>query len=235
VSDASSPKPLRVVIFGATGTVGAGALLECLDSSAVARVLSIVRKPSGKSHPKLSEIVHGDFSDFTSLASAFSELDACFWCIGAPSSGLTEQRYTEITVDTTLAAARVLLEQSPELCFVFVSGVGSDETEQSKTMWARVKGKAENAILGMGFRDAVAFRPGMIVPRRGLRHNVTLYRWSTYFMFPVLPLLRALGMATSTVEIGRAMIAAALGERVGEPPLRRLTSKEINELARRAP
>ena len=228
-------RPLRVVVFGATGTVGAGVVLECLDSPAIAQVLCIVRRSSGRTHAKLREVVHSDFSDLTSIEPELANVDACFWCVGIPSAGLTEERYTEVTLDYTQAAARVLREQSPDLCFVFVSGEGADETEQSRTMWARVKGRAENAILGMGFRSAVVFRPGMIVPRRGLRHNVRLYGVTTMILLPFLPLLRALGRATSTVEIGRAMIAAALGGHVGEPPKQRLDSKDINELAKRAP
>jgi len=230
---------LRVVIFGATGTVGAGVLLECLDSPAIAGVLCVVRRSMGRSHPKLREIVHGDFTNFDSIAAELEGIDACFWCIGIPSAGLSEERYSEVTHDYTVAAARVLLQQSPQARFVFVSGEGADESEKGRSMWARVKGRTENAILAMGFADAVVFRPGMIAPRRGLRHNVRLYRVVTAMMWPAMPLLRVLGMATSTVELGRAMIAVALGEKaageqVGEPK-KCLGCADINELAKRAP
>lgn len=228
-------KPQRVVIFGATGTVGAGALLECLDCPAISEVLCVLRRPTGRTHEKLREIVHADFNDFSSLASELEGLDACFWCVGIPSSGLTEARYTEVTHDYTVAAARLLRQLNPELRFVFVSGAGADETEKGRTMWARVKGRAENAILSMGFRDAVVFRPAMIEPRKGLKHSVKLYGWVTTALFPLRPLLRASGNATSTEEIGKAMIAFALGETLGDPPKQRLDSGEINALARRLP
>jgi uncharacterized protein YbjT (DUF2867 family) len=167
--------PLRVVIFGATGTVGGGALLECLDSPAIGDVLCVVRRPTGRTNPKLTELIHRDFTDFSAVATTLAGFDACFWCIGIPVAGTTEERYTEITHDYTVAAARVLREQSPGLRFVFVSGAGADETGQGRTMWARVKGRTENDILNMGFAGAVVFRPGMIVPQRGIRHSVRLY------------------------------------------------------------
>lgn len=230
----ANDEPLRVVIFGATGTIGAGVLLECLDSPAIAEVLCVGRRPTGREHAKLREITHDDFTDFSALAPELADLDACFWCLGIPSAGITEERYTEITHDYTVAAAKVLRERSPNLCFVFVSGSGTDETEKGSTMWARVKGRAENAILGMGFRSAFAFRPAMIQPKRGLKHNVVLYRAITAVLTPFLPLFRPLGAATSTVEIGRAMIAAALGKTIGDPPKQRLDSKDINALAKLA-
>lgn len=225
-------KPLRVVIFGATGTIGAGVLLECLDSPEIGEVLSVGRRPTGRKHEKLRELTHEDFTDFSALADELGDLDAAFWCIGVPSAGLSEERYTEVTHDYTMAAAKVLYEQSPDLCFVFVSGAGADDTEKGRTMWARVKGRTENDILGMGFRSAVVFRPGMIRPRRGLEHNVRLYGIMTTLMTPLLPVFRAFGSATSTEEIGKAMIAAALGKSVGDPPKQRLDSGDINELAR---
>jgi nucleoside-diphosphate-sugar epimerase len=132
-------KPLRVVIFGATGTVGSGALLECLDSPVIGDVLCVVRRPTGRTHAKLTELIHSDFTDFSAVASTLAGFDACFWCVGIPVAGATEERYTEITHDYTVAAARVLREQSPGLRFVFVSGAGADETGQGRTMWARVK------------------------------------------------------------------------------------------------
>ena len=227
--------PLRVVIFGATGTVGAGTLLECLDSPAIGEVRCVVRRATGRQHPKLREIVHDDFRDFSAAAEALTGLDACFWCVGTPSAGLTEARYTEVTYAYAMAAARVLRDQSPGLRFVFVSGTGADETEQGRVMWARVKGRAENAILGMGFAGAIVFRPGVIVPKRGIRHSVRLYGITTTLLRPFLPLVRALRSATSTVEIGKAMIAFACGRNLGDPPKRRLDSKDINELARLAP
>lgn len=221
----------RVVIFGATGTVGAGALLECLDHPGIAEVACVVRRPTERAHPKLSELLHDDFGDFSPLASELRSVDACLWAIGIPQTGRTEAQYTEVTHDYAVAAARALHEQSPECCFVFVSGAGADETETSRTMWARVKGRTENAILDMGFGRALVFRPGAIVAKRGLRHNVRVYGWSSI----LAPLMRPFGMATSTVEIGRALIAAVFEKSVGQPEQIRLDSADINALAKLAP
>lgn len=219
----------RVVVFGASGTVGAGALLECLDHSEIGEVICVVRRPTGRAHPKLREIMHDDFHDFTALAADLRNVDACLWAIGVPQRGRTEAQYTEITHDYAVAAARVLHEQSPQCCFVFVSGAGADET--SRMMWAKVKGRTESAILEMGFRRALVFRPGMIVAKRGIRHSVRLYG-----LFSALgPLARPFGMATSTIEIGRALIAALFGGAVGEPEKVRLESPDINALAKLAP
>ncbi len=225
------PTTKRVVIFGATGTLGAGALLECLDHPEFAEVVCVLRRPTGRSHPKLRELVHEDFSDFSSLASELRDIDGCLWAVGIPQAGLTEEQYTTITHDYAVAAARVLREQSPGCCFVFISGAGADETGTSRSMWARVKGKTENAILQLGFARALVFRPGTIVAKRGIQHSVRLYAWSSLFA----PLMRPFGLATSTVEIGRALIAAIAGRSVGTPAKTRLDSADINELAALAP
>lgn len=221
----------RVVIFGATGTVGAGALLECLDHPDITDVICVLRQATGRSHPKLQEVIHRDFNDFTPLASELSGVDGCLWAIGVPQTGRSEQQYTEITHDYAVAAIRVLHEQSPGCCFVFISGAGADETETSNTLWARVKGRAENAVLDAGFARSVIFRPGAIVARRGIKHSVRLYGLSSL----LAPLMRPFGMATSTVEIGRAMIAAVLGKHLGEPGQVRFESAGINKLAMACP
>lgn len=221
----------RVVIFGATGTVGAGALLECLDHPDITEVICVLRHPTGRSHPKLREVIHRDFSDFTPLASELSGVDGCLWAIGVPQTGRSEQQYTEITHDHAVAAIRVLREQSPGCCFVFISAAGADETEGSNTLWARVKGRAENAVLDAGFARALIFRPGAIVAKRGIKHSVRLYGLASL----LAPLMRPFGMATSTVEIGRAMIAAVLGKSVGEPGQVRFDSVGINRLAMACP
>ena len=218
----------RIVIFGATGTVGAGALLECLDHPDIAEVICVLRHPTGRSHPKLRELIHQDFSDFSSLAPDLREVDGCLWAIGIPQVGCTEQQYKQITHDYTVAAVRVLHEQSPGCCFVFISAAGADETETSRLMWARVKGRTENAVLGAGFACALVFRPAAIVAKRGIRHNVRLYGLSSLLG----PLMRPFGLATSTVEIGRAMIAVVLGKSLDQPGKVRFDSADINKLAR---
>lgn len=220
---------MNVLIFGATGMVGRGALLEALDCPVVAHVLSIGRRKADVEHPKLRQLVHTNFEDFESIASELKGLDACMWCLGVTSAGLDEAAYTHITYDYTMAAAKVLLEQSPDSRFCFVSGAGADSSERGRIMWARVKGKTENALKQMGFREAIVFRPGFIQPMRGARSRVALYR-ILYAIFGILyPVLRALGQATSTVDMGKAMIAAAMGMSQKQV----LNTKDINQLAAR--
>lgn len=178
-------------------------------------------------HPKLRQIVHENFEDFEALTDEFKGLDACFWCLGVSSAGLDEAAYTRITYDFTMAAAKVLHEQRPNMRFCFVSGAGTDDTEQGRVMWARVKGKAENALKQVGFQEVILFRPGFIRALRGTKSRVALYR-VLYAIFSLFdPILRRLDSITSTVAIGRAMIAAAQG--LSEKQL--LDPPDINQLA----
>jgi len=217
----------RVIIFGASGTVGRGALLECLDHPGITEVICVSRHPSEDKHPKLSELLHQDFTDFSSLQAEFNGIDGCLWAIGVPQTGYTEQQYTEITYHYAAAAVKALVAQSPQCCFVFISGAGADDTETSRTLWATVKGRAENMALSAGFEKALVFRPGTIVAKRGVKHSIRLYG-----IFSLLgPLMRPFGLATSTVEIGRAMIAAVLGESISDGEKVRLDSADINKLA----
>lgn len=223
-------RPLNVVIFGATGVIGQGVLLEALEHPAIGQVLTVGRRPPPVEHEKLRHLSHSDFSDLNPIAHELEGLDACFWCLGISSVGLDEAAYTRITHDYTLAAAEVLHRNNPDLCFCFVSGAGTDETEQGKSMWARVKGKAENAVKRT-FRQAYLFRPAFVRPLKGVRPRSRLYRAVIPLFLPFNPLLRVLGGATSTVEIGKAMIAAATGlsrEQI-------LDSKSINRLAAALP
>ncbi|MEZ4340749.1 MAG: hypothetical protein R3B82_29355 [Sandaracinaceae bacterium] len=219
-------RPLRVVIFGSTGLIGHGVLLEALDHPAIGEVITVGRRPSDVEHAKLRHVVHADFLDFAPIADELTDLDACFWCLGISSAGMGEAEYTEITYGYTMAAAEVLKERSPDLCFCFVSGEGTDDTEKKGAMWARVKGRAENAVKRT-FERSYLFRPGFIRPMRGARSKTTLYRVLNPFLIGLTPILRPMGMATSTVEIGRAMIAAATGLAAD----RVLPSKAINALA----
>ncbi|MBX3269674.1 MAG: epimerase [Sandaracinaceae bacterium] len=219
-------RPLRVVIFGSTGLIGRGVLLEALDHRAIGEVLTVGRRPSEVVHEKIRHLEHEDFLDFTAIAGELADLDACFWCLGISSAGVSEAEYTKITYDYTMAAAKVLAEASPGLVFCFVSGEGTDETERGRSMWARVKGRTENAVK-RAFDDAYLFRPAYIRPMRGARSKTTLYRVLDPLLVGLSPLLRPMGMATSTVEIGKAMIAAVLG--LSDERL--LASKQINALA----
>ncbi|PYQ27764.1 MAG: epimerase, partial [Acidobacteria bacterium] len=208
---------------------GQGVLRECLLDPEVERVVSVVRRATGTQHPKLREVVHADFHDFTSIAPQLTGLDACLFTLGVTSAGMSEQEYRRVTYDITMAAATMLLRLNPQLTFVFVSGAGTDSTERGRVMWARVKGAAENALLRMPFKRAYMFRPAAIQPLHGIRSRTTSYRIAYTVMSPVLPLLRRLfpQYLTTTETLGRAMIEVA---KHGAPK-QVLESKEINELA----
>ena len=208
--------------------LGQGALRECLLDLEVERVVSVVRRATGTQHPKLREVVHADFHDFTSIAPQLTGLDACLFTLGVTSAGMSEQEYRRVTYDITMAAATMLLRLNPQLTFVFVSGAGTDSTERGRVMWARVKGAAENALLRMPFKGAYMFRPAAIQPLHGIRSRTTSYRIAYTVMSPVLPLLRRLfpQYITTTETLGRAMIAVA---KHGAPK-QVLESKDINEL-----
>src|SRR5262245_3234224 len=143
---------MKVMIFGTTGMVGQGVLRECLIDPEVESVLSVVRRSSGQTHQKLKELIHDNFFDFSQIENDLSGYDACFFCLGISSAGMSEAEYKRITYDITIAAAQTLLKTNPNLTFVFVSGLGTDSTEKGRTMWARIKGKTENALLQMPFK-----------------------------------------------------------------------------------
>jgi len=202
---------MRIVIFGSSGMVGQGALRECLRDPAVERVVSVVRAPTETTHEKLREIVHKNFLDFTPIENELTELNACLYCLGVTSAGTTEDNYTRVTYQFTIAAATTLLKLNSGLSFVFVSGTGADSTERGGTMWARVKGKTENALLAMPFRAVYAFRPAMIQPLDGIESKTPSYRLLYRYTGPLLTLMRRFfpQFVTSTDELGRAMVAAA--------------------------
>jgi uncharacterized protein YbjT (DUF2867 family) len=170
---------LKILLFGATGMVGAGALLECLADPRVESVLSISRSPTGRTHPKLREVMRADFFTYDDLRADFAAADACFFCLGVSSVGMSEADYTRLTYDLTLAAARAMVAVNPRLTFCYVSGVGTDSSEEGRTMWARVKGRTENALLALPFTAAFMFRPGFIQPVNGVRSKTRWYRRST--------------------------------------------------------
>ncbi|HEY0479890.1 MAG TPA: NAD(P)H-binding protein [Kofleriaceae bacterium] len=217
---------MKVILFGATGMVGQGVLRECLRAPDVESVLVIGRTPTDLWHTKLREIVHADLTDYTAIEHELAGHDACFFCLGVSAAGMSEQDYTRITYDITLAAANVLARLSPAMTFVYVSGDGTDSSEQKRAMWARVKGKTENALLKLPFK-AVMFRPGLIRPLHGFRSKTRLYRIAYTVMWPLFPLLGALGLLTTTERVGQAMLRVA---RDGAPkPI--LGNHDINQLA----
>ena len=202
---------MDVILFGATGMVGQGVLRECLLDPDVRRVVVVGRTPLARQHPKLEEIVHGDLYDLSPIESRLTGLDACFFCLGIASSGMSEEAYTRVTYDLTMAAATPLARLNPNMTFIFVSGAGTDSTEKGRTMWARVKGRTENALLRMPFKAAYMFRPGIIQPLHGIRSKTRAYQTFYTIAGPILPLLKRLfpRAITTTEQIGRAMLTAA--------------------------
>jgi len=218
---------MRVIVFGGTGMVGQGVLRECLLAADVTEVLAIGRSPTGKADPKLRELVRADLLDYGDVEDQLAPYDACFFCLGVSSVGMKEADYRRITYDLTLAAARPLARLNPGMTFVYVSGDGTDSTGQGRSMWARVKGETENALLALPFK-AVMFRPGAIQPLHGITSKTRLYRAALVVGRPLWPLLRkvAPNAVTDTEKIGRAMLRVA---REGAPkPL--LTNRDINAL-----
>lgn len=208
--------------------VGQGVLRECLLDPDVRRVVTVGRTPTGQQHAKIEEIVHADLLDLSSIESSLSGLDACFYCLGVTSAGMTEEAYTRVTYDMTMSVATTLSRLNPQMTFVFVSGAGTDSTESGRSMWARVKGKAENALLRLPFKAAYMFRPGVIQPLHGIRSKTRSYQFFYTIARPVLPLLKRLfpKFVTSTEQIGRAMLVAA---KRGAPSIV-LESADINRL-----
>ena len=219
---------MKVILFGPSGMVGQGVLRECLLDGDVETVLSVGRRPLYQRHPKLKEIVRGDLFDLSPIASELAGYDACFFCLGVTSVGMSEQDYRRITYDLTLAVATTLARLNPDMAFVYVTGAGADASEQGRRMWARVKGKTENDLLKLPFKAAYMFRPAGIQPLHGVRSRTARYQAAYVVASPFLSLLTRIApkYMTTTEQMGRAMIAVA---RSGYPkPV--LESEDINRL-----
>ncbi|MFF4875719.1 NAD-dependent epimerase/dehydratase family protein [Micromonospora sp. NPDC000668] len=206
---------MRVVIFGATGMVGQGVLRECLLAEDVREVLTVGRKPTGQRHPKLRELVVADVGELDAVRAELTGVDACFYCLGVSSLGLDEAAYTKISYDYPLAAARLLAEVSPSVTFVYVSGVGTDSTGRGRVMWARVKGRTENALRDL-LPNGYAARPGFIQPTHGAVSRTRWYRVLYAVTSPLFPVVSRLfpNQVTSTDRLGQAMLRVA---REGSP------------------
>ena len=202
---------MNVLILGATGMVGQGVLRECLLDDGVARVVTLGRSSTGQAHPKLREIAHANMFDLTPIESELRGLDACFYSLGATAAGKSEAEYTRINYDLTLSVAGTLARIDPDMTIVYVSGMGTDSTERGRTMWARVKGRTENALLRLPFKAAYMLRPGIILPMHGIKSKTTLYRVGYTLMTPLYPALRALfpRAITTTEHLGRVMLRLA--------------------------
>jgi uncharacterized protein YbjT (DUF2867 family) len=202
---------MRILIFGATGMIGQSVLRECLLDPDVDAVETIGLSASGVNHPKLREIVHPDLLQYGEIEDRLRGFDACFFCLGVSSAGMTEPRHESLTFDITMAAAQTLARLNPGMTFIYVSGAGTDSSQKGRTMWARVKGKTENGLLRLPFKAAYMFRPAAIQPMHGERSKTTAYRVLYSITKPLLPLLRRIfpNYILTTEEIGRAMIRVA--------------------------
>ncbi len=201
---------MKVILFGASGMVGKGVLYECLEDASVEKVLSIGRSKIETTHPKLEQIEHGDFTNYASLENRFSEFDACFFCLGVSAAGLKEEAYYHITYNFTLEAARTMFRANPSMTFIYVSGQGTDSTEKGRMMWARVKGKTENDLLALGFKQAFMFRPGAIIPKKGIKSRTRAYQFMYDYFTWLLKFIKRIApnSITDTVKLGKAMIHA---------------------------
>jgi uncharacterized protein YbjT (DUF2867 family) len=219
---------VKVVIFGASGMVGGSALRACCLDPDVTQVLVIARRPVGVSDPKVHELLVRDVGNLSAVEAEVAGYDACFWCLGVASAGMSEAEYRAVTHDLTVRAAATLARVNPGMTMIYVSGAGTDSTEKGRTMWARVKGQTENALLRMPFRAAYMFRPGLIRPMHGIRSKTRSYRWLYAVLLPFLVLTHAVApnSMTTTDRIGRAMIQVV---RIGAPE-RLLGTREINRL-----
>jgi uncharacterized protein YbjT (DUF2867 family) len=219
---------MKVILFGATGMVGQGVLRECLLDASVESVLVVGRSPTGQQHARLREIVHDNFTDFSAIESELTGYDACLFCLGVSSVGMDAERYRHLTYDITMAAATTLAKLNPGMVFTYVTGAGTDSTEQGRVMWARVKGKTENDLLKLPFKAAYMFRPAGIQPLHGVRSKTG---WVQAIYVVAAPLLTWLNRVapkymTTTEQLGHAMIKVA---RDGFPkPV--LESEDINRV-----
>jgi|ERR1700722_8521737 uncharacterized protein YbjT (DUF2867 family) len=197
---------IKAIITGATGMVGEGVLLECLDDPEVEQVLVINRKPSGRTHPKLRELIHTDFFALESIERQLTGYNACFFCLGVSSVGISREEYRHITFDLTLHTAQTLARLNPEMTFCYVTGAGTDSSEKGRVAWARVKGATENALLRL-FSKAYMFRPGFMKASPGQRNVKSWYKYIEW-LYPIGRKLYPAGFCTLR-EVGQAMINAA--------------------------
>lgn len=202
---------MKVIVTGATGMVGKGVLLECLNHKEVSQVLSISRKPLGINHAKLKELIHVDFSEFESVKKVMEGYDATFYCMGVSAASMSETDYTKMTYDYAISLAQILVKVNPLMTFTYVSGQGTDSSEKGKQMWARVKGKLENDLINLGFKGAYMYRPGGIIPLNGIQPSSKLYRvlinnfkWLLYLIKVIAP-----NSIVDTSQIGLSMINVA--------------------------
>lgn len=214
----------KVLITGSTGMVGKGVLLECLGDDSVSEVTLLNRHPIGLAHPKLREVLLKDFTDVASVSDILGKPDGCFHCMGVTSLGLSEEEYSQLTFGITKSLADTMYQINPAMVFTYVSGTGTDSTEKGSTMWARVKGKTENYLLAQGFKKAYMFRPGLIIPEKGIKSRTAWYNAAYVVLKPFFPLFKRMSGITTTTRIGKAMVCSLSRDL----PLIYLENKDIN-------
>lgn len=197
---------MKLILTGATGMVGEGVLSQCLEDQNVESVLIVNRKPSGVSHPRLKEIIHENFIDLIKIESQLQGYDGCLFCLGVTSIGKKEPEYTRLTYDLTMNFAKTVSRLNPGMVFCYISGAGTDSTEKGRQMWARVKGKTENDLRKLPFKDVYAFRPGFLIPSKEAKNVLPAYK---YFKW-LVPILKTISPAyiCTLKELGQAMINA---------------------------
>ena len=218
----------NVVITGSTGMVGKGVLLECIESPDIKSIVLVNRSPVGIEHPKIEEILLPDFMKIDSIKNKLKNIDACFHCMGVSAFEMSEEQYVKLTYDISRKLADLCYELNPKMTFIYVSGAGTDSSEKGRQMWARVKGKTENYILSKGFEKAYMFRPGFIIPEKGIKSRTRLYNSIYAVMRPFFPFLKKMKSVTATSKLGRAMIRCAVRPKFAfvYPD-----NKQINEIA----
>jgi len=218
---------MKVIITGTTGMIGKGVLLECLESDSVEEVLIVNRSSVNMEHTKLKEVLHKDFTKLAGIKNELSGYDACFFCLGISSIGMDEAAYTKITYNITEAFATTLHSLNPNMVFNYVSGAGTDSTEKGSSMWARVKGKTENMIFNMGFKDAYAFRIGTVFPVKGVKSKTGWINILLTIFYPILWLINKISPMVKSSTVGLAMINSVLHPQVKK----HLENKDVLALA----
>jgi len=218
---------MNIIITGATGMVGKAVLLEAIEDNRIKKITLINRRTVGVNYPKIHEIIHADLSDLTNIENELAGYDACFFCMGVSVLGLNEEKYAKITYGITAHFADILYKLNPQMVFNYVSGTGTDSSEKGSSMWARVKGRTENYILKKGFKDAYMFRPGAILPKKGIKSSTGWYNFLYVLLRPIFPLIEKSKNITTTTKLGKAMISTL--QRPME--LKHLENLDINTLA----
>jgi uncharacterized protein YbjT (DUF2867 family) len=219
---------VKVILFGATGMLGSGTLIECIEHPDVEHILVVGRRSCGRAdHEKVDEILHHDFEDYSAIVEQLRGYDACFFCLGVSAAGMSEAKYTRMTHSLTMSAAEALRSVNPQLAFCYVSAQGADSTEQGRVMWARVRGRLENHLMALGGPIWI-FRPGVVQPMKGVRSGTKLYSVAYTIFGPLIRLLRTIpGFSTSTDHFGLALIRVARDGSDGN----HFTTRDIEELA----